>query len=102
MNSPTFDVNGLLSAIAKKVWEQENLSGEVLNPTLSDIQETVVSTQLIHKDLTVVSTATKYKILITCENLEEGYKHFPNAQKFSKLPLDTVEHTFEGGETLRG
>lgn len=95
MNSPTFDVNGLLSAIAKKVWEQENLSGEVLNPTLSDIQETVVSTPRLHKDLNVASTGTKYRVLISCENLDEGYKHFPNAQKFFRPDLDTVEHGFE-------
>ena len=102
MNSSTFDVNGLLSAIAKKVWEQENLSGEVLNPTLSDIQETVVSTQRLHKDLTVASTGTKYRVLISCENLDQGYKHFPNAQKFFRPALDTVEHAFEGGTLSAG
>ena len=90
--SQTSGSKELLKRLAKEVWKQDDLPGDPLTPTLTDIQQMAIETPEADKDGTVISNGHSYKVLVTkhyllselkeraLQTVRDFREHFPNTQ----------------------
>lgn len=108
-NSQTSTTNKLLKALAKEVWKQDDLPGDLLTPTLTDIQEMAIATPETEKDVTVASNGHSYRVIVThppevnsrqrewhhkeqaSQGLQAFRKHFPNTQDARVTEIRAIE-----------
>ena len=63
-NSQTSNSTKLLKALAEEVWKQDDLPGDLLTPTLTDIQKMAIATPETEKGVSVASMLTYYRVIV--------------------------------------
>ena len=91
-NSQSFDVNGLLQAIAKKVWKKDNLSGDALKPTLDDIQEMAIATPELQKNNILHTDGYSYRVIVS-ENIHHTQVDTKTREQFESQGIHIGENT---------
>ena len=101
--SQTSGSKELLKALAKEVWKKDDLPGDPLTPTLTDIQEMAIATPETEKDVTVASNGHSYKVIVTgqrewkphkeqaAQDLQAFRKPFPNTQDARVTEIRAIE-----------
>ena len=55
----------LFEALAKEVWKLDDLPGDPITPTLTDIQDMAIATPEPMNDVAITSTGATYKVITT-------------------------------------
>ena len=59
----------LFKELAKQVWKLEDLPGDPITPTLTDIQDMAIATPETMSDVAIASTGATYKVITTAKGV---------------------------------